>query len=82
MYSKLPGFPSVDEYDNGPAQPRLENPYDTMGGARPAMQFSDTGVYSNPGEVTSESESNMGFIVLLLDDSHWVTLLSLLIGHK
>ena len=41
-------------YGNGPALPRLENPYDTMGATRPDMQFSEDGTYSNPGEVTSE----------------------------
>ena len=40
-------------YDNGPGQMRRENPYDLTDAAQPQMQYSESGVYSNPGEITS-----------------------------
>ena len=46
-------FQGETTYDNGPGQLRKENPYDVTGGAQPQMQFSESGVYSNPGEITS-----------------------------
>ena len=52
----LPLLPqeNASAYDS-PARPRLENPYDTMEGDRSRTEFSETGVYSTPGDITSES---------------------------
>ncbi|CAI8038476.1 SHC-transforming protein 4 [Geodia barretti] len=63
IYSQLPGFPTVAEDEeplsNGTGHARLDNPYDTIHMSRAHRDtplFPPSGVYSEPGEITSSCE--------------------------